>query len=206
MGSIVPHSLPQPPALDRLNPSGTSERPGLLRFVYEITSERRLIMKGTTNCNPTVKIARFQPNREDPAPAMRERICAISPSHSGCLYLNPLATVSCEIPTPEFFRVARKLQGLWCQRCQTTYGRKARRSVKDWVNCDGFPQREERYLDRTLCFIGMLIIDGKFVPPHQWPDRKAKTSKSIKARKRPKERIASASINDSMPEDVRKVS
>lgn len=161
-------------------------------------------MKIRMDSNSPVQVERFQPNREDPAQAMRVRIIELAPLFPHCVYFSPLATVSCDVPTPEFFRTARKIQAQWCQRCKTTYGRRARRSVKDWVNSDGVPNRQDRYVDRALCFIGLLFLEGKHVPPHQWPDRKPMRRNPIKPRKRSEHGIPTASANDSLPEEIGK--
>jgi hypothetical protein len=149
-------------------------------------------MNSTTNSQGTkipapqpetpVMVERHQPNLEDPGPEVEDRIMLLPQPFPNCLYLNPIVTVTCDEATPEFFRTVRKQQGLWCCRCKTTYPRKARRSVKDWVNSSGAPRREERYLDRALCFIGLLFLNGSLIPPHKWPDRKSKAPNSRKVR------------------------
>lgn len=88
---------------------------------------------------------------------------------SGCLYFNPAVTVSSSEPAPEFFRVVRKEQARWCRRSSSTFSKKARGSSRSWVTDEGeINGKYARYLDRALCFTGVLFVNGKIVPPHQW--------------------------------------
>ena len=172
-------------------------------------------MNSTTKCqrtrppnanpDPPVTVQHYQPNWEDPGAEVWKRIESFGQQFPTALFLNPRATVSCDVPTPLFFRTVRKIQGKWCQLCSTTFARRVRRSVKDWGNALGTPKREVRYWDRAACLIGILLVNGEFTPPHQWPDRKPKR------RKRPKQSNSAVAKNtpksakDSIPGIDRKV-
>ncbi len=123
---------------------------------------------------PLVRVERHEPNHEDPGSEVWKRIELIAGQLPSCVFLNPIATVTCDAATPEFFRTTRKLQAKWCQQYKAIFGRQALRSVKDWVSWKGYPCHEARYWDRAVCFIGVLFLNGDFIPPHQWPDHKLK--------------------------------
>lgn len=98
-----------------------------------------------------------------------------------CLFVNPAAAIYCCESTPEFFTIARKKQSQWCQRFIKTLGRRAIRKVKDWpIGPEDhlFSKRElkfRRVFQRSLCFTGLLIIEGKTIPSNRWPDRDSKS-------------------------------
>jgi len=121
---------------------------------------------------PPVSVQRHQPDMEDPGAEVWKRIESFTGQTPTCLYVNPIGTVSCDEPIPEFFRAAREFQATWCQRYKSLFGRRALRSAKDWVTWKGYQTREARYWDRAACFTGILFINDQFIPPHRWPDRK----------------------------------
>ena len=84
-------------------------------------------------------------------------------------FMNPIATVICSEPTKQFFRTVRKRQSEWCQRSRTTFGRRSTRRTKNWVMPEGSSSKHVRFLQRSLCFTGILFVDGIIVPPHEWP-------------------------------------
>lgn len=88
---------------------------------------------------------------------------------TGCRYFNPAVTVSSPEPSPDFFRVVRKEQARWCRRSSPAFSDKARGSSRNWSSGgEWISNKFYRYLDRALCFTGILIAEGKIVPFHQW--------------------------------------
>jgi hypothetical protein len=95
---------------------------------------------------------------------------SLQDNRSGCLYFNPAVTVSSPDPSPEFFRVVRKEQARWCRRSSSTFSKKARGSSRSWVTDEGeISNKYARYLDRALCFTGVLFNNGQLLAHHQWP-------------------------------------
>lgn len=90
---------------------------------------------------------------------------------AGCVYFNPVVTVACPQPTTDFFRVVSKEQARWCRQASGTFSRNARRSPSKWSS-DGewISNKYARYLDRALCFTGILFVDGKLALPQNWPN------------------------------------
>lgn len=88
----------------------------------------------------------------------------------GCIYFNPAVTVSCPSPLPEFFHVIRKERGRWCRQASKTFSQRVRRRNSNWVGGgEWITDKYRRYLDRALCFTGILFINGALVPSHAWP-------------------------------------
>ncbi|WLD14655.1 hypothetical protein [Planctellipticum variicoloris] len=99
---------------------------------------------------------------------------------TGCRYFNPAATVSCPSPWPEFFRLVRREQSRWCRRADNTIPRKVRRSPSRWISGgEWISNKYARYLDRALCFTGVLFIDGKLIQSHNWPKSEEPKSKRV---------------------------
>jgi len=121
---------------------------------------------------PPVSVQRHQPDLEDPGAEVWKRIESFAGQAPPCLYVNPIGTISCDEPIPEFFRAAREFQAKWCKRYQALFGRRVLRSVSNWVTWKGYQSHDTRYWDRAACFTGILFINDTFIPPHQWPDRK----------------------------------
>ncbi len=92
---------------------------------------------------------------------------------TGCVYFNPAVTVSCPTPTPEFIRIVRMEQGRWCRHASiTSFPKHVRRTASNWVGGgEWIKNKYDRYLDRALCFTGILFIDGQLILPHNWPGR-----------------------------------
>jgi hypothetical protein len=121
---------------------------------------------------PPVSVQRHQPNLEDPAAAVWSQIESFAGIPPTCLFLNPIATVTCDAETPGFLREARHFQADWCKRYKELFGRRVVKSVKNWASWKDLPNRDARYWDRAASFTGLLFINDTFVPPHQWTDRK----------------------------------
>ena len=99
----------------------------------------------------------------------RRVVITLKQRPAGCVYFNPAVTVTCPEPTTEFFRIVKKEQARWCRQASKTFPRNARRSPSRWVSGgEWISNKYARYLDRTLCFTGILFIDGQFVPPPKW--------------------------------------
>ena len=150
---------------------------------------------------PLVNVERHQPDLDDPAAGVWHRIKSFAGQPPTGLYLNPIGTVSCEAGTPGFFRAARKLQSRWCQRYKAQFGQRALRSVKTWVTWKGFQNREARFWDRAACFIGILLVNDTFIPPHRWPDRNRNGQHRRHTRHRANAKKPRQSLNDSIPPD-----
>ena len=96
----------------------------------------------------------------------------------GCVYFTPITTVSCQMPTAAFFRQVRREQARWCRQSSSTFPRKIRRRSSNWVSGgEWIGDKFARYLDRALCFTGILFIDGTFIQPHLWPEPTTGTGK-----------------------------
>ena len=118
---------------------------------------------------PRVRVKKHRPDTMQLGEQVRRRLMAMT-SVPYCLYVNPLATVSCREPTPEFFKEVRRRQAQWCKQSRTLFGQDARRSAKHWGSDRGWLTKQERFLERALCFTGALFINGKLMPPHRWRD------------------------------------
>ncbi len=82
----------------------------------------------------------------------------VEQNQDGCFYLNPLFTVSSLIFSKAFSNKARKCQSNWYRRVDQTLIRKHRKRR----------ERELKFYIRQLTYTGILIIDGKDIPPHEW--------------------------------------
>lgn len=97
-------------------------------------------------------------------------VATLEQNPMGCVYFNPVVTVSCPSPLPEFFRIVRNEQARWCRQASKTFPRKVRRRPSRWASGgEWISHKHARYLDRALCFTGILFIDGQVAPPHSWP-------------------------------------
>ncbi len=126
---------------------------------------------------PKVMIHRHPTDMHTLADDVGQRISSILQQNpTGCHYFNPAVTVSCSSPLPKFFQFVRSEQARWCRQASTSFSRQARRRVKDWVSHERMNNMYARYLDRALCFTGILFIDGKQIPSHSWPKQPGITS------------------------------
>ena len=127
----------------------------------------------TERPNPTVQVRRHQPDIENLSEQVAVRLDQIlEKEQPRCLFVNPIVTITSDKPTEEFFSIVRKRQAEWCKRSRTTFGRRASRKVKNWVNVNGPLKKQARFFDRALCFTGVLFVDGDLIPPHAWDDVK----------------------------------
>ena len=118
-----------------------------------------------------VRIDRHHPDWNALAEDVVGRIeASLQQGATGCRYFNPAVTVACPLPSQEFFRIVCEERARWCRRAGNTIPQKNRRSTSNWISGGQWiSDKFARYLDRALCFTGILFIDGKFIPPHSWP-------------------------------------
>jgi hypothetical protein len=118
---------------------------------------------------PITVVRRHHPDIENLLDQVISRVTDIlSTEQPRYAFMNPIATVICTEPTKQFFRAVRKRQSEWCQRSGTTFGRRTTRKAKNWVMPEGSSSKHDRFLQRSLCFTGILFVDGIIVPPHEW--------------------------------------
>lgn len=117
---------------------------------------------------PAVTVRRHAPDIENLLEQMAARVESLIVEQPRYAYLNPIATVISTAPTAKFFRIVYKQQAEWCKRSRTTFGRRPMRSAKNWASPDGKTTKFERFLERAMCFTGILFQNGNIVPPHEW--------------------------------------
>ena len=101
---------------------------------------------------------------------LKRVISTLQQNQTGCVYFSPIVTVSCPSPLPEFFRIVRNEQARWCRQAGKTFPQKVRRRASRWVSGGQWLSiKRARYMDRALCFTGILFIEGQIVPSHSWP-------------------------------------
>lgn len=124
-----------------------------------------------TAIDPEVCIYRFSPDMHTVAEDVGQRVVTTLEKHpTGCIYFNPAVTVACLVPSPRFFEIVRREQARWCRQAARMFSRTVRRRVSRWVGGGVWDNhRYSRFLDRGLCFTGVLFIDGVLVPSHRWP-------------------------------------
>lgn len=118
----------------------------------------------------SVCVKRHKRNMENPAKEVCERVVVTLQQHpTGSFYFNPIVTVSHPEPTEEFFQIIRKEQSRWCRQAANTFPRRTRRSPSQWVGGgEKIDNKFRRYLDRALCFTGVLFVDGELIPTGNW--------------------------------------
>lgn len=124
-----------------------------------------------TGTEPLVQIGRYPIDMQNLADDVGRRVVAtLERAPVGCLYFNPAITVACSTPTEKFFEAVRREQARWCRQAARTFPRAVRRRVSRWFDCgESKNNKFTRYLDRGLCFTGILFIDGVIMPSHVWP-------------------------------------
>ena len=121
--------------------------------------------------NSMVNVRHYKADMNSLAEDVGERIAtSITQNPTGCRYFNPVVTVSCPSPTPAFFRIVRKEQARWCRQASATFPRHARRLASTWIaGGEWISHKYARYLNRAACFTGILFVNGRIVPAHEWP-------------------------------------
>lgn len=87
----------------------------------------------------------------------------------GCHYFNPAVTISCPEPSAAFFQLVKKEQARWCRQASSTFENSVHRKVSSWISPAVVNGERDQYHDRALCFTGILFINGKMIPHHNWP-------------------------------------
>lgn len=126
---------------------------------------------------PLVTIQRYRIDMNTLEDDMGSRIAALmEPNPVGYHYFNPAVTVSCPNPLAAFIDTVWNEQEHWCRQAVNTFPRRIRRHTSisvggdEWVN-----NKYGRHLIHALCSTGVLFIDGKPVPLHEWPRPEAGT-------------------------------
>jgi hypothetical protein len=117
-----------------------------------------------------IRIHRHTPNMAYLAEEVERRIIArLGHNPAGCVYFNPAVTISCSQPNPEFLQIVKKEQARWCRQASKTFKNHARRRVSSWISPAVVNGERDQFHDRALCFTGILFINGKMIPHHNWP-------------------------------------
>ena len=124
------------------------------------------------NDRPRVVVRRHRVDWDDPSFETAQRAAAILSSDNSprCVYVNPLITVTCAMPTADFLHEIRKRQAEWCRNASRTLRSRTRRKASDWMGAGvkSFNSKWSRYLDRCLCFTGILFVNGQIIHPDKW--------------------------------------
>jgi hypothetical protein len=116
-----------------------------------------------------VRVRRYAADYENLDEQVCQRLAARSWPLPQCLYVNPIAQVTCSKPTKEFFDIVRLRQAQWARQSRSTLGA-GRRKLKSWASANGVLPKKERFFERARCFTGALYINGRFIAPHRWKD------------------------------------
>jgi hypothetical protein len=115
-----------------------------------------------------VRVRHYKPDLQSPGDAVRARIIKLPAIHRGCIYFNPVAEVISDHPSQAFFQEVQLRQRQWFKASRTIFGRHVRRRVKDWASDYGPLTKKEKFIDRAVCYTGILLIDGEIIQPHRW--------------------------------------
>ena len=122
-----------------------------------------------SNHCPRPRVRRHQPDVENLLEQMKARTFQVLENESPpYLYVNPIATITCEEPTKEFFFLIRKRQAEWCKQSRTVFSRRLARRVKNWFTGSEY-SKFEKFMSRGLQFTGLLFVNGQPVPQQKWP-------------------------------------
>ncbi len=118
-----------------------------------------------------IKIERHLPDFNTLASDVEERAKAkIASREYRCIFLNPIATVLADEPTPVFFRAVRQQQRRWFKQADLVFPRSVRRRARDYMADGGRMSKRDRYLHRARCWTGILYKDGRVIQPHRWSE------------------------------------
>ncbi|SMP41733.1 hypothetical protein SAMN06265222_101642 [Neorhodopirellula lusitana] len=118
-----------------------------------------------------VKIESHIPDFNDLASEVEARATAtIANGEYRCIFLNPIATVLADEPTPAFFRAVRQQQRRWFKQADHVFPRSLRRSVREYIADSGRMSRTDRFLHRARCWTGVLYQDGWLIQPDRWKE------------------------------------
>ena len=117
---------------------------------------------------PDVRVQRHEPDIENLREQVFQRTQAILEiEQPPYLYANPIAMITCDQPTPKFFVIVHKHQAEWCKRSRSIFTRSQTRRVKGWFTGEE-QNKYQKFIIRGLCFTGLLFVQGKAVPSHEW--------------------------------------
>lgn len=114
----------------------------------------------------TIHIWQYSPDFNDLLDSAKYRIDTLCDQEHPCFYVNPLVTITCLVPTPEFFREVRRSRADWCRR--TSFPRSQRRVANTWVGDQWRNKKQGRYIARCLCLTGMVFVNQDHVHSHLW--------------------------------------
>ena len=118
----------------------------------------------------SINIDRHTPDMDHLTEEVGERIAArLEQNPAGCIYFNPAVTISDPQPRPAFFRLVKKEQARWCKTASESIKNKVRRKVSTWISPAVVNGDLDKYHDRALSYTGILFINGKMIPHHNWP-------------------------------------
>ncbi|HBJ34666.1 MAG TPA: hypothetical protein DDZ51_07870 [Planctomycetaceae bacterium] len=122
-----------------------------------------------------IKIDAHVPDFDDLASTVEERSKAkIASGSHRYVFLNPIATVLADEPTPAFFQAVRQQQRRWFKQADLVFPRSIRRTARDYIADSGRMSRRDRFLHRARCWTGILYKDGRLIQPHRWSELQAK--------------------------------
>lgn len=137
-------------------------------------------MKGRVTClnalgktprsdhRPQPRVRRHRPDVDDLLEHMKSRTLQVLKESPRYLYVNPIATITCDEPTSEFFSLIRKRQAEWFKRSRTIFSRRLGRRVRNWFTGSEY-SKFEKFMSRGLQLTGLLFIKGQPIPQDKWP-------------------------------------
>jgi hypothetical protein len=108
-----------------------------------------------------VKVTQHEVDLSDQVTSTGEALLRVL-GNPGCFYMNPRFLVSADLPTPEFFRAARRAQRQWCRTMSQSLGSSLRRRRA----------KELEPIERMLRHTGVLLINGVPICPKHWESLK----------------------------------
>lgn len=107
-----------------------------------------------------VVIVRHQPDYRDPGGTVWQRFQKLRQAPV-CLFLNPLATITCSVECDDFYRAVEQHRCLWWKLFKRCRGRRCCRGVEEWAV--GRPQLTwaEAIVDYRFGYQGALFVNFK---------------------------------------------
>ncbi len=121
--------------------------------------------------DPSLKIRDFNPDFDKLAEEVGRRIAEWGNQPTGAAYFTPDVQVTADSPSLAFMRAVRKYRGRWVMKMRKQFPRWVLASVAAWIpdgDCQG---KKDHYLNRSMCVTGILFVNGRILPGHEWPDR-----------------------------------
>lgn len=131
---------------------------------------------------PVVTIELFELDFHTLADDVAQRVaCELGQNAGGCVFVNPLATIRARRRCTLFFEAVKQYQAQWCRQSSSCFPRWARRRSSAWISGGEWIRNKfGRYLDRAMCFTGILFIDGQLVLPHKYFKTVSETKTEIR--------------------------